>query len=51
MTVLTYILIGLAAWTAVAMVAGLGIGAVLKQCAASDGLVPVPVQPPLRKSA
>ncbi len=53
MTILTYILFGLTAWTAVSIVAGLGLGAMLKHCAAADGMTPAAAHesPALRKSA
>lgn len=51
MTVLNYVLIGLVAWTAVSIVAGLGIGAVLKHCGAADDYMLAAGPVPLRKSA
>ena len=48
----THILIGLGAWTAISVVVGFAVGAVLKHAAAADELlVPAPSQASLRKSA
>ena len=54
MTLLTHILFGLTAWTTVSIVVGLGLGAMMKQCAAADGVAPTAASdqaPALRKSA
>jgi hypothetical protein len=49
---LTYIFVGLAAWTLVSVLVGLGLAAIMRTCAAGDELVvPVCEQPPMRKSA
>jgi hypothetical protein len=47
----TSILVGLAVWTAISIVVGAFVGAVMGHCAADDVAVPQPDQRPLRKSA
>lgn len=50
---LTHILYGLTAWTAVSIVVGLGLGALMKVGASADGMMPNAADhtPALRKSA
>lgn len=48
---LTHILLGLSAWTMVSVVVGLALGAIMRHCAAFDGVVPLGNDGPLRKSA
>jgi hypothetical protein len=54
MSLLNYIVFGLTAWTILSIVVGLGLGAIMKQCAAADGMAPATASEPLpalRKSA
>jgi hypothetical protein len=49
---LNHLLIGLAAWTAVSIVAGLWLGAIMKHCGSGDAqMAPVNNRAALRKSA
>jgi hypothetical protein len=47
----THVLVGLAIWTAISVVVGVGLGSFLKYCAANDDLVPSPSREPRRRSA
>jgi hypothetical protein len=48
---LNTVMFALAVWTSVSVVAGLGLGAILRHCSDADGAMQMTPEPAFRKSA